>query len=266
MVLMVEHDLPAQPAHKLTDPRSAENTLVAHRRLSISAEIPLILETLRHCAAAFGTDRARFVRQLPGGEWTVHTLQHDAIISHSADRAEIAMAWTVGLSRFPMRVTRPRVTEPDGSGIRPIAVTSYLGIPILCCDQFVGVIELAGTVKGDLERTLDVLGVELTRFGYRLTHDPSIRAEPHIDLDVECRLDGGFWSPNELKLSDDEWTLLAVMGAPASLNNIVPQVPLSEERVMASTRSLASHGLVTVRAETRALTGGESGRFQADLP
>lgn len=261
MVLMVEQDLPIQRDLHLTDSPRSESSSCSVSRQSINVEIPLILQTLSHCAATFGTERSRFVRHTEGGEWIVHTLQQHTIITHQADQAEIAMAWTVGLSRFPTRVTRPRVTFADGSGMRPIAVTSYFGIPILCQDHFVGVIELAGNVSGDLERTLDVLTVELTRFGDRLTHDPALRGEQHIDLDVACELDGGFWSPNEVSLSDDEWAVLSTMGAPVALSEIVPGVSLTEEQLLAVTQALIARGLVTARARTRVLANEQATRY-----
>lgn len=247
----VEHDLPAT---NVTDPEFSENTSSSPRRTSSSAEMPIIVDALRQCAATFGTERARFMRQLPSGDWTVHTLHQGSVTSHTADQAEIAMAWMVGLSRFPIRATRPRVTQPDGSGVRPIAVTSYLGIPVLCQNHCAGVIELAGSIRSDLERTLDLLSETLARLGCRLTHDPAVRASQHIDLDVECGLDGGFWSPNDITLDAEEWAVLSVLGPPAVLRDGAASLPYSDGRLIDIVQSLVSKGLVSVRATTRTLS------------
>lgn len=250
-MLTVEHDLMARTAPFM--PGVDENASYARRTFS-NADMPIILDALAQCAEAFGTERARFMRQGPDGEWIVHSLHQGSMTSHTADQAEVAMAWMVGLSRFPIRVTRPRVTQLDGSGTRPIAMTGYLGIPILCQNQFAGVIELAGSVTGDLERTLDRLGETLARLGYRLIHDPSVRAAQHVDLDVECGLAGGFWSPNEITLEEDEWAVLSVMGPSAPLHEIAARVPLPDDQLIEVIHSLVSRGLVSVRASTRILS------------
>ena len=259
----VEHDL---PAYNMTDPEFSENSSNAPRRTSSSAEMPIIVDALRQCATMFGTQRARFMRQLPDGDWTVHTLHQGSATSHIADQAEIAMAWMVGLSRFPIRVTRPRVTQPDGSGVRPIALTSYLGIPVLCQNHFAGVIELAGSTKGDLERTLDLLSETLVCLGYRLTHDPAVRASQHIDLDVECGLDGGFWSPNEITLDAEEWAVLSVLGSPAVLRDVAASLSYPDGRLIDVVHSLVSRGLVSARATIRTLSEeSDSARIPAEV-
>ncbi len=255
---MVEHGLPADPANNLTDPGFTARVSGSPQRSASTSETSIIMDVLDQCATAFGIERARFTRQLVGGAWTVHTLQHGMVTSHTADQAEIAMAWMVGLSRFPIRVTRPRVAQPDGSGIRPIAISNYLGIPVVCQNHFAGVIELAGSIQGDLERALDRLGETLDRFGYRLTYDPSIRAQQHIDMDVECGLSGGFWNPNRINLTDDEWSVLAVMGAPAPLRDLSGKLSLTSEQLVEVTRSLVARGLITTRASTRPLASASS--------
>lgn len=247
---IVEHDLPAAPANKEIDPERTENAPSYSRHKSSSIETPIIVDALRACATAFGVERARFMRQLPAGEWAVHTLHQNSVTSHTADQAEIAMAWMVGLSRFPIRVIRPRITQPDGSAVRPIAMTSYLGIPVLCRNHFTGVIELAGSVTRDLERTLDLLSETLASLGYCLTHDPSIRVSQHIDLDIECGLDGGFWSPNEVTLDADEWTVLSAICRPTVLRDVASALPYSDDELIDIVRRLVSRGLVSVRATT----------------
>lgn len=259
-MLTVERELPAQPANSLNEPGFSEYALAAARRKFSNAELPIIIDALSQCATAFGTDRARFIRQTADGEWVVYTLHQDSVSSHSADQAEIAMAWLVGLSRFPIRVTRPRVTYPDGSGIRPIAVTSYVGIPILCQNHFAGVIELAGSDTNDLERVLARLSDSLALLGYCLVHDPALRAPQHIDLDVECGLGGGFWSQNEMVLTPDEWSVLSLIGSPIVLRDAVSSLTLSDGRLIDVIRVLVSRGLVSVRASTDPLTDASDTR------
>ena len=250
---MAEHDLQAEMARNPIDPGYR---LRLPGRVSDSqdrSESDLIAGVLTRFTSTFGTERARFVRRMPAGDWQVHTLQNGTLSTHPADHAEIAMAWMVGLSRFPIRVTRPRVTQPDGGGVRPIAVTSYLGIPVLCGDHLVGIVELAGSVKADLERTLERLSADLTLFGKRLTHDPAIRASQQIDLDVDCRLDGGFWSTEDLDLDADQWAVVRAIGRRALLREVLEVTHLSEERLIETTRALVARGIVSVRASTRVL-------------
>lgn len=265
-MVTVEHDLSAGAVSTLTVSTINENVALSSRSKYSNADMPIIMDALTQCAAAFGTQRARFMRQSPDGEWVVHRLHQGSVTLHIADQAEVAMAWMVGLSCVPIRATRPRVTQPDGGGTRPISMSGYLGIPILCQNQFAGVIELAGSITDDLERTLDGLSETLTRLGYRLTHDPSIRAAQHVDLDVECGLDGGFWSPNAMMLEPDEWAVLSVMGSPASLREIAGRVSLPDDRLIDVIHALVSRGLVSVRASTRTLFHhGDAGRLPSGV-
>lgn len=255
---MAEQVLVAAPEQKLTDAgRSGIAPGSGSPRPSISAT-DLILDILTRCATAFGTERARFLRQVHMAGWHVHTMQHGALTTHTADYAEIAMAWMVGLSRFPIRVTRPRVTLPDGSGVRPIAVTSYFGIPVLCQDHFVGVIELAGNVKGDLERTLGLIADDLARFGERMTHDPAARPPALVDLDTECRLDGGCWYAGTVSLDNDQWSVVSALKEPLFVRDLIQQVPLEAERIVDVVHSLTSLGLISVRAATHVLAATET--------
>ena len=208
---------------------------------------------LELCSTTFGTERARYIRQLQSGEWQVHSLKSDLVVTHQADYAEIAMAWAVGLSRFPIRVTRPRITDLDGGSVRPIAVTTYFGIPVLCGDHLVGVIELAGNVAGDLLRTLETVAVELERFGNRMIHDPSLRAPQQIDIECECWIDGGCWSHGRIEITSDEWRLLSEIGEPELLSSVADRVDCSDSELIDLVRSLVSRGVVSVRATTRVL-------------
>ena len=250
---MAVDTLPDELADNITGARVESLDRTDARHPSVRSESALILETLQKCAATFGTERARFLRHAPGGEWQVHSIQHDALRIHQADYAEIAMAWTVGLSRFPIRVMRPRVTEPDGGSVRPIAVTTYFGIPVLCADHFVGVIELAGNVSGDLVRTLETISDDLQRFGERLIHDPSLRAPQHIDLECECWLDGGCWASGEIWLTGDQWLVLSQLGDPEPLSSIAARLPFGDDELIELVRGLVRLGVVTVRAATRSL-------------
>jgi len=252
---MAELELPADEADNLTEFPTVTHVAATPRPRRDSSEADLILDMLTRCTRAFETSRARFIRELPGREWQVHSIQHQdgPLISHYADHAEIAMAWAVGLSRFPMRVTRPRVTQPDGTGVRPISVSSYFGIPVLCGDHFVGVIELAGSISSELERTLEALRSDLQLFGNRMTHDPAIRATQHVAPECECWLDGGCWSRSSCEVTSDEWRLLAQLGEPAQLEVIADKLAMSGDDAVKLARSLLGKGLVTVRASTRPL-------------
>lgn len=253
-MLTVEHDLPAQPATNLDDPLFSDYALSSIRRKVPNADMTVIVDALSRCSTAFGTDRARFMRQTAGDGWTVHTLHQGSVTSHPADQAEIAMAWLVGLSRSSVRVTRPRVILPDGGGVRPISTTSYLGVPVVCQNHFAGVIELSGSDVDDLDRVLGRLDDTLASLGYCLIHDPAIRAPRHIDLDAKCRLDGGFWSRSEVTLDADEWSVLSLVGSSTSLRDAVASLTLSEERLIDVVHSIVSRGLVSVRATTREIS------------
>lgn len=254
-MVTVDRELLATAASNLPGLSNVDVIPAVIRHKRTPSEMPVIVEALEQCSSAFGTDRARMMRQTSNGEWTVHTLHQGSVTSHAADQAEIAMAWMVGLSRVPVRVTRPRVTQADGSGIRPIAVTTYVGIPVLCQNHFAGVIELAGSDTADLVRVLDSLSMSVARLGYRLTHDPSIRAQQYLDMDVECSLDGGFWNPGEVVLSADEWLVLSAMGSPENmLRDVAATLALPDAGVIEVVQSLVGKGLVAVRATTRALS------------
>lgn len=250
---MVEHDSLAGGADERHSTANDGQDAECAACQPVETEYSLIVDVLTHCASTLDTERARFIRRLAAGDWQVHSLQNGVLVTHQADHAEVAMAWMVGLSRFPIRVTRPRVTHPDGSGVRPIAVASYLGIPVLCQDEFVGVVELAGTIKGDLERVLDVLAPGLSRFGERLTYDPSLRAAQLIDLDVECALAGGFWAADRIRLTAPEWQVVHAIDKDSRLRDVLKATAFSENELIELIRGLLSRGLVTVRATTRVL-------------
>ena len=253
MTIMADIELSEEAARNIAVVNAATVPDSLTRPNSFGGEADLILDVLIRCAETFATNRARFIRELPNGEWQVYSMKGESLFTHMADYAEIGMAWAVGLSRFPMRVTRPRITAPDGSAVRPIAVTSYFGIPILCADHFVGVIELAGSIGNDLERTLDRLRDTLQHFGTMLTHDPSLRLPQLVDMECECWLDGGSWTHPTIELDADEWTLLAALCEPPTLRALAEHLPFTDERLIQIVRSLVRRGMLSVRAATRSL-------------
>ncbi|HEX2281708.1 MAG TPA: hypothetical protein VHG52_08095, partial [Thermomicrobiales bacterium] len=125
--------------------------------------------------------------------------------------------------------------------------------PVLCRDLFVGVVELAGSIRGDLERTLDQLSPDLTAFGERLTHDPALRSPQLLDMDVECSISGGFWSKGDIEMTADEWMVLSAIGSRGTLRDVSRSVPLPEERLIDVTRGLVARGIASARATTRVL-------------
>lgn len=251
---MTEHLSPLQAEGRSAAGFEEKPAAVQTGGLRLRAESDLIRDTLMLCVQAFGTERARFIRQLTDGAWQVHALKNDALFSHRADYAEVSMAWAVGLSRFPIRVNRPRITDLGGGSVRPIAVTTYFGIPVICGDHLVGVIELAGNIGGELLRTLDTLAADLNRFGKQLTHDPSLRATQFVDLESECWIAGGCWVSGDVELSADEWAVVVEISEPEPLRAVLSRVDLDEERFLDTVRRLVGCGVVALRASTRALS------------
>lgn len=205
----------------------------------------LILDVLRQSASTFGIQRARFLRQTAEGVWQVHAMQQDKLITHTADYAESAMGWTVALSRFPLRVTRPRITSPSGENVRPIAVTNYLGIPVLCGDLVVGVIELAGRMDGDPAQQVDSLAGIIADLGLRLAHNPQFQPQPELDLSSECHLDGGTWVDGDIYLSENDWTVVSALAGGEPLSTLAARLDLSEDDLLTTVCDLASRGLIT---------------------
>lgn len=226
-----------------------------NRRASEPGDKRLVAETLRWCAGTFGTQRARFVRRLADGTWIVQTLVEGTAVSQPADRAEIAMAWFVGLSRNPVLVTRPRVTTFEGDGVRPIAVTRYIGIPIVCQDEFLGIIELAGSIGSELDLALDESESRLAWFAERLLYDPSLRPEPQgVPDETVCEINGAPGATGYITLSDEEWELVAVLDGPLRFDEIAARVSISDEQLPAVARALVTRGLITLRTPTGPLS------------
>lgn len=219
-----------------------------HDSRAADAQRAYIAETLDWCAELFGTSRARFIRPLASGRWYVYTRQRDTLTTHTADFAEGAMAYAVGLGRQPLVVTRPRVSNPDGSNLRPIALTSYLGIPIVVQDRLVGVIECAGDVRPDVDVALFSAMPRLTQVGMRLLFDPSLQARPAASPESSLALTSEVWSATEITLTAEEMTFLAAVDADATVATVAVAVGIDLQDAVALAASLAQRGLITISA------------------
>jgi GAF domain-containing protein len=208
-----------------------------------------IAETLAWCAEVFGVTRVRFVRPLEAGGWRVYTRQGESIVTHAADYAESAMAYTVGLGRQPLLVTRPRISRVDGSGLRPIALSSYLGIPIVVQDRLIGVIEFAGEVRPDMESALYTALPHLANAGARMLHDPKLTQRPEITLQSLLVLDAATWTTGDIVLTPEELAFLARVIGPTAVNDIAGATGIEPVRAVELAIELAQRGLVAVRAE-----------------
>jgi GAF domain-containing protein len=218
---------------------------------SQAAQRALIAETLDWCASHFGTARARFLRPLASGGWSVFTRQHDTLAQHDADEAEAAMAWNVGLSRQPLLVTRPRVSHLDGSGLRPIALTSYLGIPVVVQDRLVGVVECAGDVRSDIESALYTALPRLARFGSRLLYDPALQPRPAITPETIITANSEVWSSAPLTLTASELSLLMALDGTLSAATVAEAAGLDTDRALSLIETLLERGLVAVSGTSR---------------
>lgn len=241
-------------------------TGLLRRWTTSQTEQQIVQATLEWCSEVFGTPRARFVRRYPDGSWMVHSVVQGKLVGQAADRAEIAMAWMVGLTRHPLRVTRPRVTTFDGAGVRPIAVTNYLGIPIICRDEFMGVIEAAGNVKPEADMLLPLAEKRLQAFAERLVHDPALRFDPLVDADTLCELGGGSPNLHTINLTGRELALLDALDGPLRLGDLAAHTGYSVAEVLDIAHGLVSRSLVSLRAPTRLLaTAPAKGAVPSEL-
>ncbi len=209
-----------------------------------------VATTLDWIGEELGAKRPRFVRLLPSGVWIVQTAVQGKIVAQAADRAEIAMAWSVGLSRDIYSASRPRVTTADGQGIRPIAVTTYIAIPVLCQQGVAGIIEAAGELKPGAERIAHAATGRLADFATRLMFDPGLRTEPRITPDTECDVAAGLNSENCNKLSDTEWEFVCTITETKTIAEIAEQLEWPEEQVIGVAKELVGRGMITVRTPT----------------
>ena len=200
-----------------------------------------------------GTNRARFIRLLPTGVWIVQSLSQGKIVAQPADRAEIAMAWSVALSDEIYSATRPRVTTFDGDGVRPIAVTAYLAIPVVTRDGLAGVIEAAGELKAGAERIAKAVRERLATIASQLMFDPAMRTPPHISMTTECDIAATFSSAKSVSLSDREWDFVYALIEPKTLGAVAESMNLSEDQAIEMATSLVARGLISLQTSTSVL-------------
>ncbi|HYI14969.1 MAG TPA: GAF domain-containing protein [Thermomicrobiales bacterium] len=242
-------ELEIQPFEFAFGPTDLGDALPAFDQDLAETQEEFIAQTLNWCAELFGASRARFIRPLDSGTWIVYTRQNDSVLTHMADQAEIAMAYTVGLSRQPLVVTRPRISKIDGSGLRPIALKSYLGIPIVCQDRLIGVVEFAGDVRPDMESALYSAAPRLANVGQRLLFDPGLRRKRGaITPDTSVALSSGVWARGNIVITPEEMTFLAAITGPMPLATIATAANLDTGRTLTVADELIERGLIEPRA------------------
>jgi GAF domain-containing protein len=228
-------------------PATLDEAMPAFDQNLAETQEEFIAQTLNWCGELFGASRARFIRPLESGAWIVYTRQQESVLTHMADQAEIAMAYTVGLSRQPLIVTRPRISRIDGSGLRPIALKSYLGIPIVCQDRLVGVIEFAGDVRSDMEAALYSASARLLNAGERLLFDPGLqrhRNEPTPEMRVV--LSGGIWARGDVTIHPREMPFLAAISGHSTIAELATATGIGTEQAITIAGELIERGLIEV--------------------
>ncbi len=208
-----------------------------------------IAQTLSWCTEVFQSSRARFIRPIDNGAWVVYTRhkENGSVLAHLADQAEIAMAYTVGLSKQPLVVSRPRISKSDGSGLRPIALKSYLGIPLVCQDRLIGVIEFAGDIRPDMDAALYSASNRLANVSERLLFDPGLRRRKQpITLDTTVILAGGVWSRGNIVIQPEEMRFLAAITHSMSVAAIAETSEIDPDRALSLTNELLERGLLAV--------------------
>lgn len=210
-----------------------------------------IAQTLNWCADLFGASRARFIRPMESGAWLVYTRLKDtaSILTHMADPAEVAMAYTVGLGRQPLVVNRPRIANLDGSGLRPIALKTYLGIPIVCQDRLVGVVEFAGDIRPDMESALYSSISRLANVGERLLFDPGLRHRTPIWSETTISLSGAVWARGDVVISAEELIFLSAVTGPMTVAAIASSAGIERGRASDLANDLAERGLVAAHLD-----------------
>lgn len=209
-------------------------------------EADLIAATLAWCARRFGAPSARFVRPLSPDSWQVITWMNEMVSSHPADVAEIAMAWIVALGRTSLHVGRPRVSALDGGAVRPISTRRYLGVPVICNDRLLGVIEVAGDLRPDVDSAAAAAHAEIDRFATRLAFDPSLRPSPPIGESTVVAIGGGAWIDDALTTTTDELRLAAALAEPRALAEVAAAIGLPLPRVLDIARAMERRGLLEV--------------------
>ena len=211
-----------------------------------NTEAELVAQTLAWCATLFGVDSARMVRPLPFGRWAVVTWRRDGVLAYAADYAEVSMAWLVGLNRAPLVVSRPRVAQPDGSNVRPISTKTYVGLPLLCQDQLVGIIEVAGDLKVDVDATVPRALPRLALVAQRIVHDPLLRLAPLVMPETVCQLDGGVAFGGEIVLSVNERRFVAAVSGALNVTSISAAAGLELRDALPIAAGLLARGLLSI--------------------
>jgi len=238
-----------QPFEFAYGPATVDDVAQDFDQGSAGTQEEFIAQTLNWCAELFGASRARFIRPLESGAWIVYTRQNASILTHLADEAEIAMAYTVGLSRQPLVVTRPRISRIDGSGLRPIALKSYLGIPIICQDRLVGVIEFAGDVRSDMESALYSAAPRLANAGTRLLFDPGLQRRPSVTADTVVQLAGGIWSRGDIVITPAEFHFLAAITDHMTVASAAEAADIEIDEAVARAGELIDRGLLEATSD-----------------
>ncbi|HEX5166426.1 MAG TPA: GAF domain-containing protein [Thermomicrobiales bacterium] len=245
-------DADLQPFEFTESPAGLAEVVPAFDQSLAGTEEEFIAQTLGWCAELFGASRARFIRPLESGNWVVYTRQQEreTVLTHLADQAEIAMAYTVGLSKQPLVVTRPRISHFDGSGLRPIALKSYLGIPIVCQDRLVGVVEFAGEVRPDMESALYSAAPRLANVGERLLFDPGLRRHREtLTAGSSVVLSGGVRSRGDILISAEELSFLAAINGPTTLATLASATGMAIDLAIKLAADLRERGLITICSE-----------------
>lgn len=210
------------------------------------SESGLIATTLARCARRFGANAARFVRPAENGEWMVVTWMSESISVHPADAAEVAMAWMVALGRTRLLVARPRVSAIDAVSVRPISTRNYLGIPVLCRDRVLGVIEVAGELRSDVESAAAVAQSDIDRFALRLAYDHSLQPTSPIVEETVIDIGGGSWPEGEVTLAADELRFAATIAEPLTIAEVASSAELPIERALEIAEQLLRLGMIEV--------------------
>jgi GAF domain-containing protein len=242
-------DADLQPFEFTESPAGLAEVVPAFDQSLAGTEEEFIAQTLGWCAELFGASRARFIRPLESGNWVVYTRQQgrDGVLTHMADQAEIAMAYTVGLSKQSLVVTRPRISHIDGSGLRPIALKSYLGIPIVCQDRLVGVVEFSGEVRPDMESALYSAAPRLANVGERLLFDPALRRHRgKLTPDSSVALAGGVHARGAIQITAEELGFLSAINGPTTLATIASSSGIAIERATTLAGELRERGLISI--------------------
>ncbi|RIK43644.1 MAG: hypothetical protein DCC58_09325 [Chloroflexi bacterium] len=209
-------------------------------------ESDLIAATLAWSARRFGAHAARFVRPTASGGWLVVTWMNDAISVHPADAAEAAMAWMVALGRTHLLVGKPRVASLEDRGLRPIAARNYLGLPVICQDRVLGVIEVAGELRPDVAAAAAAAQDDINRFALRLGYDPSLQPLQALAPESRVVLSSGAWIDPQVTVSADALRFAAALVGDATIEDVAASTGMCLDRCLDIARDLARLGLIDI--------------------